>query len=214
MKKIRTIEELPIDSTRLCCNFVNTVYSWKGDDRYDFFVSYDKFINWCIKLSVYEKSYLDKLRKKAKQEPAKAHSALRKITGLRDLMHDFISAIATNARHKTRSLLPEVNIAIADALVHTKIEYSEGVLISSYKNESMNFMSPVWVIIKSLYDMLTHDDHVRIKECSSCGWVFYDETKNGKRRWCNPLNCGTKDKMDRYTQSLKDRARVIEKNSE
>ena len=204
MKKIRTIEELPIDSSRLCCNFVNTVFTWKGDDQYDFFVGYDAFMDWCAKLSVYEKSHLDKLQKKAKQEPDRAHRTLRKIVSLRKLIHDFISAIANNTRNKTRSLLPEINTCIADALGHIKIEFIKDVLVSSYKIQPVDLMSPAWVIVKSLYDMLTHDDYVRIKECPSCGWVFYDETKNGKRRWCNPSNCGTKDKMDRYTQKLRE----------
>jgi predicted RNA-binding Zn ribbon-like protein len=69
-----------------------------------------------------------------------------------------------------------------------------------HQNEPVQLISPIWPVLKSLYDLLTEDDRIRIKACPSCGWVFYDETKDGKRRWCNPLNCGTKDKMDRYTK--------------
>jgi predicted RNA-binding Zn ribbon-like protein len=204
MKKIRTIEDLPIDSTKLCCNFVNTVYAWKGDDQYDFLVNYDAFIDWCIKLSVYEKRFLNELRQLSQKIPLQAGRAMKKISRHRLLIRDLLSAIANNDYKKTRLMITEANPFIAHALAQIKLEYSEGVLVSSYKTQPMDLMSPVWVIQKSLYDLLTSGDHLRIKECSSCGWVFYDETKNGMRRWCNPLTCGTKDKMDRYTQKLKE----------
>ncbi len=203
MKKIRTIEELPIDSTELCCNFVNTVYSWKGEDHFDFLTDYKIFIDWCVKLSVLEKSFLIKLRKHAISKPVLARRAMRKIIKLRQIMHDFISAIANNKKNKLIFLLAEMNPFIGDAFANIEIEFSEGILVSNYKKtQPVDLMRPVWVIVKSLYDMLTRREQVRIKECSSCGWVFYDETRNGKRRWCNPLNCGTKDKMDRYTNKL------------
>jgi predicted RNA-binding Zn ribbon-like protein len=203
MKKIRTIEELPIDSTKLCCNFVNTVYSWTGDDHYDFLNDYNSFIDWCVKLEVFEPELLSSLRAYSKKEPDRAGRALKKIIQLRLLIRDLVSALADNRRSKIVSFLTELNPIIAEALSHLTLDYSRGSFMPGYQTEPLNLMSPTWVILKSLYDMVTNGDTARIKECPSCGWVFYDETKNGKRRWCNPLSCGTKDKMDRYTQKLK-----------
>ncbi|MEJ7682514.1 MAG: CGNR zinc finger domain-containing protein [Segetibacter sp.] len=41
------------------------------------------------------------------------------------------------------------------------------------------------------YETLLSDKLSRIKECGNCGWLFYDSSKNGKRRWCSMKTCGS-----------------------
>jgi predicted RNA-binding Zn ribbon-like protein len=204
MKKTRTIEELPIDSTKLCCNFVNTVYSWKGEDNYDFLNDYNTFIDWCVKLSLSDGEYLNRLRTHAKRNPKEARTTMEEFRKLRDLLHGFISAIARRDQNKITKLIVVVNSLFTDAFNNMKLEYDGKEFVLSYKIKPINLKSPIWIIVKSLYDLLTEMEMIRIKECPTCGWVFFDETKNGKRKWCNPLNCGTQDKMSRYNQKLRE----------
>ena len=204
MKKTKSIESLPIDSTRLCCNFVNTLYSWKKEDAYDFFTDYNTFLEWCHKLAVCKEDHLSQLRLEARKEPNEAIATMNKIRGIRFLLHQLISAIARNDQEKIKQFLGAINPSLTDALSRVNLEFSANVFAISYQKEPIQLISPIWLVLKSLYDLLTEDDMARIKECPSCGWVFVDETKNGKRRWCNPLNCGTKDKMDRYTKKNKE----------
>ncbi|MGH3132366.1 MAG: CGNR zinc finger domain-containing protein [Gaiellaceae bacterium] len=40
----------------------------------------------------------------------------------------------------------------------------------------------------------------RVKECpgaGDCGWLFYDTSRNGTRRWCSMEGCGSRVKMRR-----------------
>ncbi len=41
---------------------------------------------------------------------------------------------------------------------------------------------------------------VRLKRCPGpdCGWLFIDETKNGRRRWCMMETCGNRAKARRH----------------
>jgi predicted RNA-binding Zn ribbon-like protein len=91
-----------------------------------------------------------------------------------------------------------------NALHHMELEFNGRGFIFSSQAVTADLKEPLWIILKSLYDLVTEMDMGRVKECPTCGYVFYDETKNGKRRWCNPLNCGTQDKMNRYHQKLRD----------
>jgi predicted RNA-binding Zn ribbon-like protein len=91
-----------------------------------------------------------------------------------------------------------------DRLYNMKLELHGTAFAVSFSGKVLSLKTPIWVIVKSLYDLITETDLARIKECPTCGWVFYDETKNGKRRWCNPQNCGTQDKMIRYNQKLRE----------
>jgi predicted RNA-binding Zn ribbon-like protein len=40
----------------------------------------------------------------------------------------------------------------------------------------------------------------RVRECPSCGWLFLDTSRNGRRRWCSMDTCGSRDKARRYYQ--------------
>lgn len=47
----------------------------------------------------------------------------------------------------------------------------------------------------------------RIKLCpgSNCGWLFVDETRNGRRKWCMMETCGNRAKSARhYERSIRD----------
>lgn len=47
--------------------------------------------------------------------------------------------------------------------------------------------------------LLTDRDPDRIKECGGvgCGWLFYDASKSGRRRWCEMEVCGNRAKQRR-----------------
>jgi predicted RNA-binding Zn ribbon-like protein len=197
------MEELPIDSTRLCCNFVNTIYSWKQEDDYDFLQDYNIFIDWCVKLNVADDKFLDSLRRHAKRNTREANKVMNVIRNRRLLVHDLISAIAGKDQKEIKKMLALANPVMKEALNHMHLDFDGHAFVVSHQSEKIDLKAPLWIILKSLYDLITEMEIVRIKECPTCGWVFYDETKNGKRKWCNPLNCGTQDKMNRYNQKLR-----------
>lgn len=43
----------------------------------------------------------------------------------------------------------------------------------------------------------------RFKACKGCGWAFYDESKNGSKKWCDMGLCGTRSKMKAYRERKK-----------
>lgn len=38
----------------------------------------------------------------------------------------------------------------------------------------------------------------RVGECPSCGWLFVDTSRGGRRRWCSMAVCGSRVKARRY----------------
>jgi len=49
-------------------------------------------------------------------------------------------------------------------------------------------------IIKDAFRLMTQGNTGRIKECPKCGWLFYDTSKNGRRKWCSMITCGSQAK--------------------
>ena len=43
-------------------------------------------------------------------------------------------------------------------------------------------------------------EYGRVKICpgANCGWLFLDETKNGRRKWCSMESCGNRAKASRH----------------
>lgn len=55
-------------------------------------------------------------------------------------------------------------------------------------------------VAASFADLLAAGDLRRIKLCQNpnCLWVFYDQSKNRARRWCDDSACGNLDKVRRF----------------
>ena len=61
---------------------------------------------------------------------------------------------------------------------------------------------PLWPVARSAVELLTLGDLARVRECpgaGDCGWLFYDTSRNGSRRWCSMEGCGSRVKMRRHT---------------
>jgi len=56
--------------------------------------------------------------------------------------------------------------------------------------------------ISALSIMMDARERERIKTCpgENCGWMFIDETKNGRRTWCLMETCGNRAKAARHYQ--------------
>ena len=51
-----------------------------------------------------------------------------------------------------------------------------------------------------------HDDRIRICASDTCRWLFYDESRSGRRRWCDMATCGNRAKARRHRERQKDTA--------
>lgn len=56
----------------------------------------------------------------------------------------------------------------------------------------------VWAVADSAVELLRHGPLDRVGECPSCGWVFLDTSRNGRRRWCSMAMCGGAVKSARH----------------
>jgi predicted RNA-binding Zn ribbon-like protein len=191
---VKTIETIPLDGGRLCFDFINTVYSWKTEERPDFFHDYRDFLAWCQRLSVPAPA---KTARSRERNAGESGTALGRVLKLRDILYKVFSSIAQNSspdEHTEKAF----NKYLSSALASMRLQLRTGkasVVIDAGK-DPLNL--PLFHVLKSCYDAITMDESGRIKQCPSCGWIFYDSTKNNGRQWCNPLTCGSMDKSKRY----------------
>ena len=51
-----------------------------------------------------------------------------------------------------------------------------------------------------------NDDRIRICANDTCRWIFYDESRAGRRRWCDMATCGNRAKARRHRERQKEAA--------
>ena len=207
MSKERSIGTLPLDGGALCFHFINTVNAWRGTNLHEYLGSYEDVIAWCRKVDILDETQRVALLQYAIQNETAATAALEKLKRTRETLYRFFSAIAENDGITIpATVLEKFNKALTNALSRLQFEKTDTGIGAILKQEDTDLMAPLWTVMKSAYDVLTNEEHGRIKECETCGWIFLDHTKNNKKRWCSPLTCGTTDKSKRYYQKKKEKA--------
>ncbi|MCF6404420.1 CGNR zinc finger domain-containing protein [Chitinophaga filiformis] len=207
MSKERSIATLSLDGGALCFHFINTVNAWRGPNLHEYLGSYEELIDWCRKVNILDEAQRMALLRYATSDEPAAATALQKLKRTRETLYHFFSAIAENdGITLAPAVLEKFNKALASALSRLQFEKTATGVQATLQRDDTDLMAPLWMVMKSAYDVLTNEEHVRIKECETCGWIFLDHTKNNKKRWCSPLTCGTTDKSKRYYQKKKEKA--------
>ena len=184
---------------RLCLDFANTIEGPRSAKPEDFLCDYTDLARWGRHSGVLSEAATAQLLRLAAESPRAAGAAFRRGLALRGAITRVFHAIATGATPKPSDLAllqTEYRIAMRHGqLIQTTEQYAW-----DWPHEGTALDQPLWPIARSAIDVLTHDNPARIKECpgaDDCGWLFYDTSKNGSRRWCSMEGCGSRLKMRR-----------------
>ena len=62
----------------------------------------------------------------------------------------------------------------------------------------INYKSVTALIALLILDALFRLPQNRVHACPRCGWLFYDRSKGGRRKWCDMKACGNREKVSRH----------------
>jgi predicted RNA-binding Zn ribbon-like protein len=184
---------------RVAIDFVNTVSGKRLVNPIERFNEYGDVVSWAEQIGLVTAARAKVLRRAAREHPQKAEAAFARAKNLREALFRIFSALAARQRAKTGDL-ELFNRELADALSHLRVaESAEGFAWSFCDDEAL--VSVLWPVTRSAADVLMKDDPARVRMCEApdgCGWLFYDETRNGTRRWCSMKDCGNRAKARRH----------------
>ena len=200
--KERSIATLSLDGGCLCFNFINTVHSRMQKPAYEYINSYAELLQWAKKAGALPREQLASLEKLSFHGAAQAEALLNYFRETREIMYHFFSAVAAQ-RDPGREICLLFNQSVKEAMQHLQFNASHFPVALEWRAAGSDSREPVWAALKSARDILQSEDQQRIKECEACGWLFLDQTKNNRKRWCNPAVCGSADKAKRYYQRKK-----------
>lgn len=207
MEKERSIATLTLEGGTLCFDFINTVHAWRGVNLHEYLGSYAEVMAWCEKLEVLDVAERAALLQYASAHPEEADKAMQRIYQVRETLYRLFSALAAGELDSLPVVwLRRFNAVLSGAFSHIAFQVSAGSIIPGWKTADDDLLSPLYPVLRSAYELLTSGVPERIKECTVCGWMMYDQTKNNKRRWCSPSTCGSIEKSKKYYRHKKGQA--------
>jgi predicted RNA-binding Zn ribbon-like protein len=195
---VAEIATLPRIGGVLCLDFVNTI-----DPRFgpptptDFLVDYDSLLTWAVLTQIVDRQAAQRLRRVAREQPDEAAGVLGRAVALRESLFGVLSRTSADV-----DSLSAVNAELSRALANRVIERVGSELRLTWSPDG-GLDRILWPIVESAAGLLTSPALRRVRTCAraSCGWLFLDTSKGGRRRWCAMRDCGTREKTERRRRS-------------
>jgi predicted RNA-binding Zn ribbon-like protein len=194
------LPELRLLGERLCFDFANTVDPRHGEHPTDLLAGYPDLVRWGKRAGALTAREAESLLGEAERHPKMAARAYEVARTLRERLHRVFSSIAASSVPDPRDL-EALERAHAAAAAHARIVPSDGGYQWSSDDDLRALDRPLWPVVRDAVDLLTTGRLDRIRECpgpDGCGWLFYDTSRNGRRRWCSMDVCGNRAKGRRH----------------
>lgn len=192
----RPIADVRLDGGRLCLDFVNTIHDRYAAAVEDYIARPERFVEWCRRTGA---SRPDE-RLRAPADTRRSAAWVREAATLREHLHALLAARVARTR------APADAIRGVDRWLH--LAWSSRALGPDarmrWRDDARDERLPLKRIALDALDLVSGPDAFRLRRCAnttSCGWLFLDATRNGRRRWCAMETCGTAVKMKRYRRA-------------
>ena len=182
----------------LALNFANTESGRGFPSHQNHFREAANVVEWLRHAKALPVEETDWLQTRVAERPDLARDLLATAVALRDAVHDIGVALGHRAKPPEAAL---ASLSALHARCVAKAELAPGV--ESCRWQWSVRASPVEAalgpIALAAVRLFTEGDFARIRECGghACGWLFYDRSKNNRRRWCEMEVCGNRAKQRR-----------------
>jgi predicted RNA-binding Zn ribbon-like protein len=195
---------------RLWLDFVNTDDARRGV-RIDVLRDFDTLVRWLETAHVLDGERAAGISRRADQQPAGAAAALVDARRIRAALRALAERGAASDKSRVDALT-EINRVLGRSAGTRRVEgRDDGSFRQSFVPVGDAFAGLMIPVVESAADALIHGELARVRRCADprCPRVFYDSTRNGRRRWCDMATCGNRAKAARFRAREKDVTRSI-----
>jgi predicted RNA-binding Zn ribbon-like protein len=181
----------------LSLDFVNTL-GWRGSAREESLNNLSDLLKWLVSVGTISVPAATALQKWLEARPALAASVFADAITLRETLYRLLRSIATGSSPPADDL-DHFNGVLAEAPPRAVLDQAEsgfGWRIDAKPTVASLLTTVLW----SAADILVASQSARLRECANdrCLWLFFDDSKNGSRRWCSMQSCGNRAKAHRH----------------
>jgi predicted RNA-binding Zn ribbon-like protein len=174
----------------------------------------DVALAWFVDRGVIHREGADRVRAHAKTQRESTDRALARVHGVRSALREVAQAVVEH-RAPNPGSLEALNRALHARQVIELVPSQDGVSV-----DHRHVGDPVDDALARLADPLvielTSGHPERIKFCASdtCDWVFYDDSRTSRRRWCDMSTCGNRAKAARHRARTKGAGAAVDAAAE
>jgi predicted RNA-binding Zn ribbon-like protein len=179
-------------------DFCNTFDHRHDPPEYDFLPDRDALLEWGRARGT--------LPKRVRPAPSPAGSSMARVRAARLLIFRLLLPFARSST-PSKSDISAFNSLFQETFTKLKLAPAgEGFVLACQTDDPVEQI--LCEAVRSVADLLLSNRQDRIRECRGCGWLFFDATRNGSRRWCTMAICGNRAKAHRHYQRVR-RAKII-----
>lgn len=184
---------------RLWLDFVNTEDVRRGGLRADALTSFITFADWLVDAGVLDGERAATIRRRAEQQPAGATAVLLEARRVRGALRH-LAERASVARVRAEAL-EEINRVLGRSAGTRRVDVrDDGAFARTFVPVGDAFAGLLIPVVDSAADALVLGELPRVRRCADprCTRVFFDNTRNARRRWCDMAVCGNRAKAARH----------------
>jgi predicted RNA-binding Zn ribbon-like protein len=192
---------------RLWLDFINTDDVRRGT-RVDVLRDFEQLIRWLESTSVLDAERAGGIRRRAQQQPAGATASLADARRIRASLRALAERGALTPDVRVNAL-GEINRVLGRSAGTRRVEArADGSFVRSFVPVGDAFAGLMIPVVESAADALVTNELARVRRCADarCLHVFFDSTKNGRRRWCDMSTCGNRAKAARHRRRVTESA--------
>ena len=182
----------------LALNFANTESGRGFPSHQNHFRGAGNVVEWLRHAKALPVEEADWLRARVSEHTDLAADLLAQGIALREAIHHIGAALGRHAKPPEAAL---ASLSALHARCVAKAELAPGALSCrwSWSVRASPVEAALGPIALAAVRLFTEGDFHRIRECGghACGWLFYDRSKNNRRRWCEMEVCGNRAKQKR-----------------
>ncbi|MDP3159335.1 MAG: CGNR zinc finger domain-containing protein [Reyranella sp.] len=171
----------------LCLEFANTRY-WRGQDApTETLNAPEDLAAWTV------------ANEGLKPAKPPARREFERAIELRELVHRLFDAHA-QAKAPVPRDVESLNAALSEAPARTTLRRERGGYAWDIDMRSGTALALLAPVLWTAGDLLAGTRLDRVRRCANpeCGWLFLDDSRAGKRRWCSMSSCGNRAKARRH----------------
>lgn len=190
----RPIAAIRLDGGRLCIDFVNSIHDRYAVAAEDYLATPERYVEWARRTGAL---CADEEIRLPRSEDARAR-LMADVRILRDALYRLLTA-SLDGLALPAGALRTANAWLLAARQDERLASDGQLLLRAAPGDAR---LPLKRIALDLVDTLAQagSGAFKLGRCanqSSCGWLFADTSKNGRRRWCSMDTCGVASKMAR-----------------